>query len=181
MALPSTIRRFTIELADVDRGVYETLDFRVPQHPSELAERVVTRVLAHCLLWERDLEPGTGLSTVEEPALWVREPGGGVALWVDVGAPSPTRLHRANKHATRVVVVSDKPQAQLRTQWAGANIHKAETIAVWLLPSALVTPLADQLERRVDWVVSLHEGQLTVSSGDLTVAADVAGRPLPDV
>jgi len=33
MALPATLRRFTITLADADRGVYETLDWRVPQHP----------------------------------------------------------------------------------------------------------------------------------------------------
>ncbi|HVR96035.1 MAG TPA: YaeQ family protein, partial [Thermoanaerobaculia bacterium] len=32
MALTSTIYNLEIELADVDRGVYETLDLRVAQH-----------------------------------------------------------------------------------------------------------------------------------------------------
>jgi uncharacterized protein YaeQ len=35
MALSATIRRFVITVADSDRDVYETLDLRVAQHPSE--------------------------------------------------------------------------------------------------------------------------------------------------
>ena len=38
-----------IELADIDRGVYTTLDLRVARHPSETEEFLLTRVLAYCL------------------------------------------------------------------------------------------------------------------------------------
>lgn len=49
MALTATIYHFTIQLADVDRAVYETLQLKVARHPSETAEYLVTRVLAYCL------------------------------------------------------------------------------------------------------------------------------------
>jgi len=180
MALSSLIRRFTIELADIDRGVYETLDFRLPQHPSETEVRVVTCVLARCLLEEPGLDFGAGLAFPDEPALWVRG-ANGVGLWVDVGAPSVDRLHRANKRADRVVVVSGKPPELLRQSWVGGKIHKADTIEVWLLAESLVTPLAESLERRMDWVVTIHDGQLSVISGDLTVSADIAPMALPEI
>jgi uncharacterized protein YaeQ len=35
MALTATIHNFDIELADSDRGVYESLALRVARHPSE--------------------------------------------------------------------------------------------------------------------------------------------------
>jgi uncharacterized protein YaeQ len=34
VALTATLFNFTIELADVDRGVYESLSLKVAQHPS---------------------------------------------------------------------------------------------------------------------------------------------------
>ena len=46
MAISSTLYRFQIELSDIDRGVYESLDWRVACHPSEDSERMVVRVLA---------------------------------------------------------------------------------------------------------------------------------------
>ena len=49
VALTATIYNFDIQLADVDRGVYETLALRVARHPSETEEYLVTRVLAYFL------------------------------------------------------------------------------------------------------------------------------------
>src|SRR5471032_2402246 len=45
MAQSSTIYVFTVRLADADRGVYETLNLRVAQHPSESPDYLLTRVL----------------------------------------------------------------------------------------------------------------------------------------
>ena len=49
MALPSTIQRFRIDLSDVDRNVYETIELRTAQHPSETDLYLVTRIVACCL------------------------------------------------------------------------------------------------------------------------------------
>ncbi len=49
MAETATVYQFTIDLADMDRGVYETLALRVARHPSETVEYMLVRVLAYCL------------------------------------------------------------------------------------------------------------------------------------
>ena len=49
MALTATVYTIDIDLADSDRGVYETLALRVARHPSESEEYLLTRVLAYAL------------------------------------------------------------------------------------------------------------------------------------
>jgi len=50
VALQATIYRLQIELSDVDRGVYESLDLRLARHPSESMPYLLTRALAYALL-----------------------------------------------------------------------------------------------------------------------------------
>jgi uncharacterized protein YaeQ len=49
MAQTATVYTVNIDLADMDRGVYETLDMRVARHPSETVEFMLVRILAYCL------------------------------------------------------------------------------------------------------------------------------------
>ena len=46
MALTATMHHIEVALSDVDRGVYEALDLRVAQHPSESMRYLLTRTLA---------------------------------------------------------------------------------------------------------------------------------------
>ena len=62
MALGATIYTFDIELADSDRAVYETLNLRVAQHPSETPDYLITRVLAYCLEFSEGIGFSKGLS-----------------------------------------------------------------------------------------------------------------------
>jgi uncharacterized protein YaeQ len=70
MALGATVYNFDIDLADSDRGVYETLALRVARHPSESDEYLVARVLAYCAEYTDGIafSPG-GLSDPGEPRL----------------------------------------------------------------------------------------------------------------
>ena len=49
MALPATIYNFDVELADSDRGVYESIALRVARHPSESEEYLIARMLAYLI------------------------------------------------------------------------------------------------------------------------------------
>jgi uncharacterized protein YaeQ len=104
MALSATVRRFEIELADSDRGVYESFELRAAQHPSETDRYLVARVLARCLEHDEGVEFGRGVSADDEPAIWRRDLRGDLLAWIDVGSPSPDRLHKASKTGARVAV-----------------------------------------------------------------------------
>ncbi len=182
MALSATLHHFLIELSDIDRGVYESLELRVARHPSEDAARVVIRVLARAIEHDAELalEFGRGLDEAEDPALWSRTTMGEVSTWIDVGVPSADRLHRASKRAERVVVFTHKRRAALQQAWSSRQIHRAEGIDVVQLDPSLVDTLADHLERSVSWYVTIHEGQLSVSFGDQSVQAPLARGSLAE-
>ena len=108
MAETATIYNFSIDLSDMDRGVYETLELRVARHPSETAEYMVVRVLAYCLEYQEGITLTEGVSSGHEPALLVRDLTGRVTAWIEVGLPDAARLHRASKLAGRVAVYTHR-------------------------------------------------------------------------
>ena len=108
MALGATIYTFDIELADADRAVYESLNLRVAQHPSETPDYLMTRVLAYCLEFGEGIGFSKRLSDPDEPAIFVRDLTGALQTWVDIGLPEPERLHRASKASPRVAVYTHK-------------------------------------------------------------------------
>src|SRR5512140_1538568 len=109
MALPATLRKFEIALADSDREIYAELDLRVAQHPSESERYLVARVLARALEHAEGLEFSKGgVSDDTEPALVHRDLRGDLVAWIEIGAPTTERLHKAAKKSPRVVVYTWK-------------------------------------------------------------------------
>ena len=166
MALTATMHTFDIQLADVDRGVYETLALRVARHPSETEEYLVTRVLAYCLEYAEGIGFSKGLAEPEAPALAVRDLTGAVRVWIDVGAPDAARLHKASKAAARVVVYTHKDPEKMLRQWAGERIHRAAALELYRVDAALVEGLVARLERRMALALSVTGGHLYVTLGD---------------
>ena len=74
MASSAVIHTFAVQLADIDRGVYEDLALRVARHPSETDAFMMTRVLAYCLEFEEGIAFSEGISSTDEPAVLVRDP-----------------------------------------------------------------------------------------------------------
>lgn len=171
VAKTSTLYRFQIELADIDQNMYESLDLRVPCHPSEDLERLVVRVLARTLAHREGLEFGRGLSHAEDPALWAKTPHGEIDTWIDVGCPSAERLHRASKAAGRVLIFTHKAEQVLRKEWSSRSIHGAADIQVHRFPPGLITDLSAKLERNMQWYCTVQENSLSVGDGHQSVDA----------
>ncbi len=174
MALTATLYQFAIELADVDRGVYESLSLKVAQHPSETEERLVTRVLAYCLEYTDGIAFSRGISDPDEPAIVVRDLTGTLQAWIEVGAPDAARLHKASKAAPRVAVYLEKPAAIYLRQVAGEKIHKAESISVRVIERALVEWMVAKLDRRMSFALSVTDGHIFVALGAFSADGVVA-------
>lgn len=173
MALTATLHTFDIELADVDRGVYETLALRVACHPSETEEYLLTRVLAYCLEYTEGIAFSRGLAEPDEPAVTVRDLTGALRAWIEVGAPDAARLHRASKAAPRVAVYTHRDPAILLRALAGERIHRAEALELWAVDRALLAALAARLERRMAFGLSVTDRHLFVSLGSETLSGTV--------
>lgn len=172
MALTATIRTFTLDIADVDRGVYAQTEQRVAQHPSESVPYMIARVLAFALAYADDLEFGRGVSTAGEPALYQRDPTGRWLHWIEIGAPAADLLHRASKLADQVTVYTHRAPDDVTRRLTGQTIHRAAEIAIHHLPASLVDPLVEAVGRRNSWSV-VRSGGVVYVTGD-GVAAEGA-------
>jgi len=75
MAAGAVMYNFAVQLADVDRGVYEEVTLRAARHPSETDAYMMTRVLACCLEYVEGIAFSEGISsTATEPAVLVQRP-----------------------------------------------------------------------------------------------------------
>ncbi len=166
MALTSTVRRFEIDLSDTDRGVYDTLELRVAQHPSETARFLVARVIARCLEHVDGLEFSRGLCVDDEPAVWRKALTGETLDWIEIGQPSIDRLHRASKTAARVAVYGWKGMPELLREARAKPIHKADALEVNVFDTAFLDALAALVEGRNKWAVSRSGGTVYVTVGE---------------
>lgn len=175
MAHPSTLYRFRIDLSDIDRGVYEKLDFRIAMHPSETHQFLLTRVIAFALNTQDglDFSPG-GLSDPDQPCIQLLDPNSGIALWIEVGNPSAKKLHRAAKSSRLVKVYTYKDPEVLMKDIAANKVYHAERIEIYSFASKFLDRLTATLERDNLWNILHSDGSLTVSVGEFSETVELA-------
>jgi uncharacterized protein YaeQ len=166
MALPATVYRMTINLSDVDRGVYETLELRLARHPSETVKYLLTRVLAYALSYEDGIAFSKGgLSNSDEPPVAIHDATGLLLAWIDVGMPSAERLHKASKAARRVALFTSGDVELLRRDAASRPIHRAEALAIWRFEPSFLAALETYVTRDTTFELVRTEGQLYATIG----------------
>jgi uncharacterized protein YaeQ len=183
MAAGTTLYTLAVELADVDRGVYAPLELRLARHPSETAEFMLTRLLAYCLEHREGIAFTEGISAGDEPAVLVRDLTGQVVAWIEVGAPSAERVHRAAKHAARTAIYTHKDPEQVLAlyaahQKAGQRIHRAAEIPLYSFGRGFIEGIAAELPRRASLALSRTEGQLYLDLDGTTHSTTLEERRL---
>jgi len=174
MALTATIYNLRIDLADIDRGIYETLEICVPRHPSETIEYMFMRVVAYCLEYRDGIELTQDVAAGNEPAVLIRDLTGRITAWIEVGMPDADRLHRGLKLAGRAAVYTHRDVQKLLAQLSSANIERLATVPVYDFDRAFVDEIAGLLERRSDLSISITERELYIEIRGRTFTTTIA-------
>jgi uncharacterized protein YaeQ len=104
MALKATIFKAELQISDMDRNYYHTHMLTLARHPSENDERMMVRLLAFAQHAQASLQFTKGLSTQDEPDLWLRDLSGNIELWIEIGQPDEKRIRKACGRAVQVVI-----------------------------------------------------------------------------
>ena len=182
MALPATIYRVNIQLSDIDRACYESLQISVARHPSETAERLIMRVLAFAVCWEPELAFTKGIASGDEPDLWTRGGDGRVLSWIEVGLPDPDRLIKASRHVERVVLFAS---GAALPRWTAQHLAKLQGIAnltVVGFEQEFLNRLTEGLERTIAWDLTITGGSIYLNiNGETmeTALLPICGPGLP--
>lgn len=174
MSITATLYRFQIDLSDIERGVYELLDFRVAQHPSEHLPYLLTRVLAFILNFQEGLTfSPAGLHNPDDPAISIPDTHSGHKLVIEIGSPAAKRLHKATKSSMAVKVYTYKnPEALLR-ELREEKIHRVEEVDFFSVDPIFLEEVATLLKRDNRWSVLFNDGRVTIQSGEVSVSGEL--------
>jgi uncharacterized protein YaeQ len=175
-----TIHQATVQLADSDRGLYTELRVTLARHPSETAERLVTRLLAYALFYEEGLVFTRGLSDGDLPDLWLHDPTGALVLWLEVGLPDAARILKARRRAQRVMLLVAGRNLRLWQNTQLPQLQDTPGIGVWTVDAAVIQRLVAALERNIQWSVTVSGGVAYIAVGATTLETPVtclAGAP----
>jgi uncharacterized protein YaeQ len=173
MALTATIYNLTIDLADIDRSVYEKLELCIARQPSETIEYMLMRVLAYCLEYGAGIELTQGVAAGDEPAVLIRDLTGRTSAWIEVGMPDPHRLHRGLKLAGRAAVYTHRDIQKVLAQLSAANIDRLSTVPVYEFDRAFIDEISGLLERRSTLSISVTERELYLEIRGRTFTASI--------
>ena len=107
----------------------------------------------------------------------MRDLTGVLKAWIVVGAPDAMRLHRASKAAPRVAVYTHKDAcmaARLRVE----RIHRIEALELYAMDFDWLSDLAQRLQRRTQFTLTVSAQHLYLSLGEETFSAVVNRMPL---
>ncbi len=170
MALKSTIFKAELQISDLDRHYYATHALTLARHPSETDERMMVRLLAFALFAHERLEFGRGLSTEDEPALWLKDLTGAIELWIEVGLPDERELRKACGKAQRVVVLCYGGRgADLWWTQNRERLERLRNLDVFGLPASATQELAALAGRSMDLQCTVQDGQVWLHAGERTL------------
>ncbi|MBA2404531.1 MAG: YaeQ family protein [Bdellovibrionales bacterium] len=177
MATTTTLYRFQIELSDIQRAVYENLDFRVAQHPSEHMPYLLTRVLAYALNTQEGLAfSATGLHDPDSAAISIVDSFGGFKLIIEIGSPSARKLHKATKVSKEVKVYTYKSPERFMSELREEKIHRVDEIEFHSFAPEFIEELSLVLKRDNRWSILFNDGVVTVQVGEQSISGELGSH-----
>ena len=156
-----------MSIADMDRGHYSDHELTIALHPSETEERMMVRLLAFALHARDGLVFGRGLSTDDEPDLWLRDDTGAVVHWIDVGWPDERRVRRACGRARRVSVLTyGGSKADIWWNQNAAALRRNDRLDVAAVPREAASALAALASRSMRLCVTVQDQRIWFGSSD---------------
>ncbi len=172
MATKATIFKASLQIADIDRGVYVDHATTLARHPSETDEHMMLRLLALALHWPTaggTLEFAKGLWDPDEPELWLRDLTGQIVEWIEIGQPDERRLLKASGRAARVAVYAFSPSSRVWWDGIAGKIARARNIAVWQIPAEQSRALAQFARRNMQLQCNVQDGLVWIGEGERSV------------
>ena len=174
MALKATVCKATLQIADIDRGLYADHPLTLARHPSETDERMMVRLLAFALNVPADsrdgaLEVAKGMWEPEEPEFWERDLTGRIRHWIEVGQPEERRLVKASGRADRVSVYAFSHGAPAWWAALGSRVHRLANLEAWLVPFEQSRELATLAARTMQLQVNRQDGDIWIANGTHSV------------
>ena len=165
MALKATIFKCDLSITDMDRNYFENHTLTLARHPSENDARLMVRLLAFMLFADERLEFGKGLSTDEEPDLWLKDMTGAIERWIYVGQLDERWLRKASGRSAQVAVICYGDRvADVWWEQNRATLERLPNLTVYRLTSADLDALTALADRSMTLQCMIQDGEVLVTA-----------------
>ncbi|WP_281558542.1 YaeQ family protein [Thalassomonas sp. RHCl1] len=172
MALKATIFKANIQLSDMDRNYYDTLQLTIAQHPSETDLRMMVRIVAFILNANENLQFGKGVSDEDEAALWQMNYAEDIELWIELGQVDSKRIKKACNRANEVKLYCYGSSVDTWWSQVAGKMRQFDKLSIEQFDVETTTALTDLVSRTMEFQCSIQDGQLWLTSGDKTVLVE---------
>jgi uncharacterized protein YaeQ len=177
MASKATVYKAELQISDMDRHYYGTHALTFAQHPSETDERLMVRLLTFVMFAQKRLEFGRGISSDDEPDLWLRSLTGEIELWIDLGQPDEARIRRACGRARHVAIITYSGRgADLWWEKNAQALARIDRLSVIDIPYAAVQELGRMATRNMTLQCLMQDGHVQIIDATKTTAIDPVWR-----
>ncbi|PKM15018.1 MAG: hypothetical protein CVV12_10930 [Gammaproteobacteria bacterium HGW-Gammaproteobacteria-2] len=180
MAPKATVYKVELQVSDMDRNYYAEHNLTLAQHPSETAQRLMTRLLAFAWFASERLEFGRGLSADDEPDLWLRDYTGDIELWIDLGQPDESRIRKACGRARQAAVVTySGNSADIWWSKQSGALARLKNLTVLDFDAGVIDAVTALLQRGMRFTAMIQDGELQLMSESETIAITPRLRMAP--
>lgn len=178
MALASTLYRFKIELSDMEKSNYQSLDLRVAQHPSETMAYLFTRVFAYALSYEEGIEfSPEGLNNPEGPTIRTLDTSRGssndVKLWIEIGHPSERKMHKASKASEKLRIYTYKDPNVLMNEISRHDIYNKNKIEIYAIDPKFLERLDAIVKKENRWTLIFNDGVMMLNGDNFSEETEI--------
>lgn len=166
VAEKATIYKVNLQVADMDRNSYGDYNLTIALHPSETIERMMVRILAFCYRSAENLSFTRGLSSVDEPELWLKHDDGRILNWIEVGQPMPDRLKKASSQAEKVEVFTYGRGHDVWWNTHANAINNLPKVSLYFFAAEELQALSVLAAKTMNLNVTIVENIAYVSSSD---------------
>jgi len=169
MALKAKIYKVNIELANMDRNYYDSLQLTLARHPSETEQRLMVRLISYILNAHPDLQFGKGVGDEDEAAIWQVNYSNEISLWIELGQLDEKRIKKACNKAAKVKLYCYG--SSVNTWWSQTQntLQKLPKLSIEQFDTSTTNALVKLLSRSMEFQCSIQDGQLWLSCGDETL------------
>lgn len=164
MAENATIYKLNLTLADLDRQVYGDYNLTLALHPSETLDRMMVRVMAFCFRAGDNLAFTKGLSSTEEPALWLKHDNGTMMEWIEVGQPAPERVKKASNQSQAVYIFSFGRGVDVWWKTNGDAIKALPKVTTYMFAAEEIKALCGLADKTMKLTVTITENTAYVAN-----------------
>ncbi len=164
MALSATINKVSINIADMDRHYYQHHDLTMAMHPSENNLRFIVRLLAFALNAQEQLSFTRGLSTDDEPEIWLKSLTDEIELWIDFGQVDEKRIRKACGRAQQVIVYTyHERKAEIWWQQIAGRLTRHSNLSVFHIAAEGAEAL---VSRNMQLQCNIDDGGVSLSDDE---------------